>query len=167
MMKKKRILIALVVVVSLTVACGLSGGGNRTEPQAAETPGNGEQVQGPTDAPMEAPTEVLPGEPFLDVLGIGQVSLLTEVQGGGEMPLFAWGPVAGADRYQVVVFDEAGEPYWAWEGAQTQVYMGGAESQPPADSSGPVVGAGYTWAVVAYDANGQILASSELRFISP
>lgn len=167
MMKHTRPLIALVVVILLTIACGLSGGGNETEPQAAKTPGNAEQVQSPTDALTESPTEVPPGEPFLDVPGISQVSLLTDIQGGEEMPLFAWEPVTGAERYQLVVFDEAGEPYWAWEGVQTQVYMGGAESQPPADSDGPVVSAGYTWAVVAYAANGQILASSELRSISP
>ena len=165
-MKLTRPLIALVVLVLMAVACGLPAGGNGDAPQAGTTPIDGGQVQSPTEAVNEAPGEAQ-GEPFLNVPGIGQVILLTDVQGGGEFPLFAWEPVSGAERYQLVVFDEAGEPYWAWEGAQTQVYMGGAESQPPADSSGPVISAGYTWAVVSYDASGQVLASSELRPISP
>jgi hypothetical protein len=75
--------------------------------------------------------------------------------------------VPGADRYQLLVFDEAGQSYWAWEGSKTQVYMGGTEAQPAADASGPSVAAGYTWAVVAYDAAGNILASSGARPISP
>jgi hypothetical protein len=165
-MKHRRSLITLVVMVLVAVACGLPFGGNGAEPQAGTTPASGEQVESPTEAPTNVPTEV-PSEPFLSVPGIGRVNLLTDVQGGGEKPSLAWESIPGADRYQLVVFDEAGEPYWAWEGAQTQVYMGGSESQPPADSSGPVVGVGYSWAVVAYDANGQITASSELRPVSP
>lgn len=162
-MRHIRPLIALVALVCIVLACGVPAGGNGDAPQAGTTPEDGGQAPSPTDVVNEAP-----GEPFLNVPGIGQVSLLTDVQGGGEFPLFTWEPVPGADRYQLVVFDETGEPYWAWEGAQIKVYMGGAaESQPPADSSGPVVSMGYTWAVVAYNASGQVLASSELRPISP
>ena len=162
MMKHIRPLLALVVMVLLAVACGLPAGGDGAEPQSVTSPVNTEQVESPT----EAPTDV-PGEPFLSVQGIGGINLQTEVQGVGEKPLFVWESVSGANRYQLIVFDETGEPYWAWEGAQTQVYMGGSESQPPADSGGPAIGASYSWAVVAYDANGQIMASSELRPISP
>ena len=161
-MKHMCSLIALLVIVLVLVGCGLSGGGNETSPTIESTQESGEQVQSPTDAPTEAQ-----GEPFLNVPGVGSIHLFTDVQGGGEKPLFAWESVSGADRYQLFVFDEAGEPYWAWEGTQTQVYLGGSDSQPPADSSGAAVGAGYHWAVVVYDSNGQVLASSELRSISP
>ena len=166
-MKLTRATLAFLILLLAGLACGLPAGGNGNESQAAETPGNDEQAQNPIDAVTDVPIEVPSGEPFLDVPGIGQVILKTDVQGVGEMPLLAWESVAGAERYQLVVFDEAGEPYWAWEGTQAQVYMGGSESQPDADSSGPVIAAGYAWAVVAYDAGGQILASSELRSISP
>lgn len=164
-MKHRRLLIAFVAIVLLAVACGVPAG-NGTEPQAGTIPAGGEQVESPTEAPTKLPTEI-PGEPFLSVPGIGRVTLLTDVQGSGEKPLFAWESIAGADRYQLIVFDEAGEPYWAWEGAQTQVYMGGSESQPSANSSGPAIGAGYSWTVVAYNVNGEIVASSELKPISP
>jgi len=81
--------------------------------------------------------------------------------------LFAWEAVSGTSRYQLYIFDEAGEPYWAWEGTGTQIYMGGTDAQPPNDSSGPSIDAGYTWAVAAYDSDGKILAASEIRSISP
>ena len=161
-MKHTRPMIALVVLFFMVVACGRSAGGNESNPMTGPTLESGGQAESPT----KAPTEVL-GELFLSASGIGRINLLTDVQSAGEKPLFKWEPVSGTDRYQLMVFDEAGEPYWAWEGAQTQVYMGGSESQPPADSSGPSVGAGYSWAVVAYDASGQILASSEIKPISP
>ena len=165
-MRHIRPLITLVALVCIILACGLPAGGDGDAPQAGTTPEEGGLAQVPTEAVNEVPGEA-PGEPFLNIPGIGQVSLLTDVQGGGEFPLFVWEPVSGADRYQLVVFDETGEPYWAWEGIQTQVYMGGSENPPPADSSSPAVSMGYTWAVVAYDASGQILASSALQPISP
>ena len=49
----------------------------------------------------------------------------TSITGTGFKPLFQWESVSGAGRYQLTVFDEAGEPYWAWEGAATQIYVGG------------------------------------------
>ena len=165
-MKHTRLLIALVVMVLVAIACGLPSGGNGVESQSGTTPVSSEQIESPTEALTKVPTEI-PSEPFLRVPGIERVNLLTDVQGGGEKPLLAWESIPGADRYQLIVFDEAGEPYWAWQGSQTQVYMGGSESQPPADSSGPAVGAGYRWAVVAYDAKEEIVASSELKPISP
>lgn len=161
-MKHMRPLIALIVIALMTIACGVSAGGNGNTPQVEITLENGEQLESQNEAPTEVQTE-----PFLNAPGIGQIRLLTEVQNVGEKPLFAWESIPGANRYHLIVFDETGEPYWAWEGAQTQVYMGGSETQPPADSDGPLVGAGYAWTVVAYDANGKILASSELRSISP
>jgi hypothetical protein len=158
-MKRTRPLIALVVLVLMTIACGLPAGGNGDASQAGTTPVDGGQSQSPTEADIQ-------GEPYIDVPGIGSIQLLTNVQGGGEKPLFSWKAVSDADRYQLIVFDENGEPYWAWEGMQTQVYMGGSEGLPDADSSGPSIAAGFHWAVVAYDASGQVLASSELRPIS-
>jgi hypothetical protein len=108
-----------------------------------------------------------PAQPLLAAPGLGSIKLLTPLEGGGIRPLLAWDAVPGAERYQLLVFDEADQSYWAWEGGKTQVYMGGTEAQPAEDASGPSITAGYTWAVVAYDAAGNILASSGTRPISP
>jgi len=159
-MKLIRATFAFSFLLLAGLACSVSGGGNETSPTIGTTPVSGEQVQSPTEA-------VVKGEPYISARGIESIHLFTEVQGVGDKPLFSWESISGAERYQLVVFDENGEPYWAWEGTQSQVYMGGSESQPPADSSGPSVAADYHWAVVAYDANGQALASSELRPVSP
>lgn len=116
--------------------------------------------------PTATPTEI-PAEPFLSATGILPLKLLTDIAGAGAKPLFQWDAVPAADRYQVIVFDESGDPYWAWEGTQTQIYMGGTQEQPPVDSSGPSIGWGYTWSVVAYGSDGKLLAASEVRSISP
>jgi hypothetical protein len=112
------------------------------------------------------PTEIQ-GESFLSAPGIANIKVLTDIEGVGAKPLFAWEATANAERYQLIVFDEAGEPYWAWEGIKTQIYMGGTDTQPPDDSSGPSIDEGYTWAVVAYDSDDRVFAVSEVRSISP
>lgn len=161
-MKHTRPLIALSLMVFMAIACGLPAGVNGDTPQAGATPVNGGQVE----SPKEAQTEVQ-GEPFISAPNITYIQLLTDIEGAGGKPLFAWEVVSGASRYQLIVFDEAGEPYWAWEGTRTQIYMSGTDAQPPNDSSGPSIDEGYTWAVVAYDSDGKISAASEIRSISP
>jgi hypothetical protein len=154
---KNTALLTLVMVLALTAACAAPAA-QQPEAPAAVTG----QVESPTSAALETPAP-----PLLAAPGLGSIKLLTALEGGGARPLLAWEAVPGADRYQLLVFDEAGQSYWAWEGGQTQVYMGGAVTQPPEDTSGPSIAEGYTWAVVAYDTAGNILASSGSRPISP
>jgi len=152
-----RFFITVTILLLSILACGTSSpaGGDESQPEA------------PTNVPTAEPTEIPQGEPFVSVPGFESIELLTDITGVGEKPLFKWDAVTDAGRYQLIVFDEAGEPYWAWEGTKTQIYMGGTDEQPPADSSGPSIEAGYTWTVVAYNAEGKVIAASEVRSISP
>ena len=122
----------------------------------------------PTQPQVDEGTQVdePQGEPFITGPNIANIKLLTDTQGVGEKPLLKWDAVENADYYQLVVFDEVGRPYWAWEGNTTQIYLGGTDVQPPENSSGPFISNGYSWAVVAYNAEGQVIASSAIRSIS-
>lgn len=160
-------LIAVAVIVLMTGACGSPRDANEDRVPSGTAPDSNSPV--PTlDAltPTAAPTEV-PADRLISAPGVADIPLLTGIAGAGAKPLFAWEPVNDAKRYQLIVFDETGEPYWAWEGAKTQIYMGGTETEPPEDSSGPFIDTGYTWAVVAYGSDEQIVATSEVRPISP
>lgn len=149
-MKNNRLYIFVAVVMLSVLACGLPVGGS----------GN------PSNEPTN-PANSVQSTPFISAPSMANIKLLTDVKGGGEKPLFAWNTVSGASRYQLIVFDNGGDAYWAWEGTKTQVYMGGTDTQPPSDSSGPSIGVGYSWTVVAYGSNGKVLATSEVRPISP
>jgi len=147
-MKHIQLFFTLILLLSLSAACGAPADAGETAPDA----GNSNEDQ---------------GEPFLSVPGVADIKLLTDVDGAGEKPLFKWEAVTGAARYHLILYDEAGEPYWAWEGTSTQIYIGGVPFEPSADSSGPSIEAGYSWAVVAYDADGNVLAASKIKPISP
>lgn len=148
-------IMGLLMLSAVISACGVTSPGGQTDiPATAEI----------SDQPQ---IEEAAGESFITGPGLESVKLLTPVDGAGEKPLFAWEAVSGAGYYQLVVFDEAGKPYWAWEGNGTQIHLGGTQDQPPLESSGPVIESGYSWAVIAYDAQGNVLASSDVRPISP
>jgi len=148
---------AVAVLLISVLACGTlsQAGGEESQPEA------------PTIIPVIEPTEGPQGEPFISVPGIETIKLLTNVTEAGGKPLFTWEAVTGSSRYELIVFDETGEPYWAWEGTKTKIYMGGTDEQPPAESSGPSIEAGYTWTVIAYNVDGKVIAASEIRSISP
>ena len=150
-MKINRLYIFVAVVMLSVLACSLPAGGSGS-------PSN----SGPTNE-----SGGVQGTPFISAPAVANIKMLTDVKGGGEKPLFAWDAVPGASRYQLIVFDDGGEAYWAWEGTKTQIYMGGTDAEPPADSSGPSIGAGYSWTVVAYGSDGKVLAASVVRPISP
>jgi hypothetical protein len=152
----------VLMAVLITSCAGAPKSGNQDQPATATAVAS----EIPAASPTIAPTEI-PVEPFLSAPGVANLNLLTDIENAGNQPLLQWEAMSGAERYQLIVFDEAGEPYWAWEGTKTQIYMGGTQEQPPADSSGPSINSGYTWAVVAYDADGKLLATSEVRSISP
>jgi hypothetical protein len=91
---------------------------------------------------------------------------LTATEGVGLRPTLAWEPVDGAAAYFLVVKDASGEAYWAWDGSETSVPLGGAEF--PADfGNGPTIGPGYSWSVSAYAVDGAFVAISGDRPVSP
>jgi hypothetical protein len=153
-MKRSRFFLISGILILSTLACNLSSGGSGTQPGGAATPASGNQPQSKS-------------EPLLSAPGLGTVQLKTDTQEVGAKPLFQWEAVANAARYQLILNDASGAPYWAWDGTGTQVYLGGGESPPPADSAGPTLEAGSTWAVIAFDSSGKVIASSEVRSISP
>lgn len=155
-MKIQHLFLAILVLVLATLGCRSSTLGATSEPVGVASM--------PTEVKVEEETQA---EPFVKGPGIASLKLLTGQSGVGEKPLLRWEAVSGANFYQLVVFDEAGKPYWAWEGKATQIYLGGTQEQPPADSSGPVIGSGYSWIVIAYNAEHRAIASSEKRPISP
>jgi len=95
-----------------------------------------------------------------------EIVLLTPTQAAGRHPKFEWQPVAEAVRYSVVVRAD-GKPYWAWEGSETLVYLGGAHKPPPADRICPMLIRPMEWYVTAFDAQGKIIAYSKRRPIAP
>jgi hypothetical protein len=105
-----------------------------------------------------------PGEPF--IAGVDTIEQTTAASGGGIRPLLAWTPVEGAGAYVVMVYTEAGEPYWSAFTSESSVYVGGP-LQIPAGRTGPNVAPGYTWSVYAEDSDGSLLAASPLREIAP
>jgi hypothetical protein len=140
------------------MACGTSA------PQESNAPATTTSIP---VTPTVQPTEEIQGEPFITAPNLLHLKLITSPQGAGEKPLFQWEAVPDASYYQLVVFDETKKPYWAWDGRAAQIYLGGTEEQPSADSSGPVIDQGYSWAVVAFDEQNHVIASSEVRTISP
>jgi hypothetical protein len=163
-MKHIQLLMTLVVIVFLAAACSAPASGNVAAPESAATPAavKTSLPASPTAAPAEVQVT-----PFLSAPGLASLKLLTSAQNAGAWPLFEWEAVPGAQRYQLIVFDETGDPYWAWEGTKSQVYMGGTDLQPPDESSVPSIQPGYTWVVVAYDPADAVVAASEIRPISP
>jgi len=100
------------------------------------------------------------------LVGADLVIQLTPTQGVGVRPILDWEAVEGAGSYFLVVKDDAGTPYWAWEGSETAVPLGGA-AFPQDYGNGPTIGPGYTWSVSAYAADGTFLAISGDRPVSP
>ncbi len=108
------------------------------------------------------------GEPLGGDAAPGEAVQLVapEEQGAGETPTFEWEPVEGASTYRLVVLNAEGQATWAWEGAETSVPLGGVADRPEG-SEGPVLTPGSSWSVAALDAEGHVLAASELRPVSP
>jgi hypothetical protein len=107
-----------------------------------------------------------PGEP-LD-LGLASVTLLSPATtGAGERPAFSWVAVDGAASYALAVVTTEDEPLWAWQGAETEVILGGWSTPPPAEAFGPLLLGDANWFVVAFDAAGQPIANSVIRPVAP
>lgn len=123
-----------------------------------------------TSAPQPTPTASLPPpdrRPLFERVGAVPITLLTPEEGVGQHPKFEWQPVQGATRYVLLLITTDDKPYWAWEGTETAVYLGGGSEPPPADSIGPILLRPMKWYVLALDANGKLIGYSEPRPIAP
>jgi hypothetical protein len=108
-----------------------------------------------------APTglPLVEGVPVIGVLGPPE-------EGAGEVPLFRWAPVAGASRYTVAVIGPNG-PLWAWQGEETEIYLGGLPFERPPGWPGPVIAPGSCWSVIARGDDGHVIAVGAFLPISP
>lgn len=104
----------------------------------------------PESTPPTAPPTTQPAaEPEPLLAGFDELIELTVASGEvPDRPVLSWTAVDGADHYGVYVYAPNGEIYWAWQGRETSVTLGGAIGDAP----GPAVADGMTWAVIAYDA---------------
>ena len=107
------------------------------------------------------------GEPFAPFSGLDTIELLTSTSGVGQKPNFEWSAVDGAASYTLFLNFSDGQPYWTWIGEANSIYLGGYDSPPPADAAGPILLDGMSWAIIAFNAEGNVIASSILQPISP
>ena len=105
------------------------------------------------------------GQPLIE--GLPSITALGPPErDAGDAPLFSWDPVPGTARYSLAVLGPDG-PLWAWQGEETEVYLGGLPFERPPGWAGPVIVAGSCWSVVAHDAAGHVVAVSEFLPVSP
>lgn len=105
------------------------------------------------------------GEPFVE--GLTEIVVLGPSSSeAGEAPLFRWEPVDQAATYDLVVLGPEG-PLWAWQGAETEIWLGGLPFERPPGVSGPSVVDGTCWSVVARDSDGHVVAASAFLAVSP
>ncbi|MCL4473663.1 MAG: hypothetical protein M1539_04235 [Actinobacteria bacterium] len=116
---------------------------------------------GSVEAGGESSNELIsPGLPAIELVA-------PAVTGAGEVPAFEWKPVDGAVSYRLVILDGGGNVLWAWTGPDTKVNLGGLQFERPEGVGGPVLTSGSSWSVVAFDANGNPVATSNIRSVSP
>lgn len=171
-MKNLKIILLLVVIFSTALACSLTSGGEQStgsnQPASNNNASSSTQNANTMDTDSDQPGANVEGESYLpDIIGLPGITLLTPTENAGVKPLFEWSPVEGADWYSLVLTNSEGKNYWAWMGSKTSIYLGGTTTQPDDNAAGPILQPGMTWAVIAYDADGKILAASHIRPISP
>ncbi len=183
-MKTLKITLLTSLLVFAALACSLGGGGENagTQPTSgagsqvapAATSDNGTTI--PTEPGQASPGTQEAGEEnggasksqvYLPGVQLREIALLTPASGAGAKPFFEWEPVEGADWYGLVVKTADGQPYWAWMGRQTSIYMGGTSEAPREDAAGPRLIEEMFWAVVAYSADGKVIAASLLQPVAP
>ena len=126
-------------------------------------------VPSTTTAPAPTSAEVAADQPGQAIdLGLAPLQLLAPATtAAGNRPTFQWAAVEGATSYLLAILDAANNPVWAWQGAATQVILGGWDQTPPDDAPGPLITAPGQWFVVAVGADGVPIANSVLRPITP
>jgi hypothetical protein len=153
-----RIRNVLTVVAALVVAAGCAG----TDPAA---PGGGAAAPvgaGPASTAGSGDARSAIARPAL-LADLASVELHEPpLTNAGPVPVFAWTAVDGAATYRLTVLGPDG-PRWGWEGPETSVRYGAVEDGQP----GPVIVPGSWWSVAAVDADGELLAASDLRPVSP
>jgi len=163
--RRHRTLLVAVGVLLLTTACSTGDGGAEPAPPTTATTATAQSSTVQKATTTTTTTSIAPqNEPLL--VGADPVIQLTPTEGVGVRPNLDWEAVEGADSYFLVVKDDAGVPYWAWDGSETSVPLGGA-AFPEDYGNGPTIGPGYTWSVSAYAADGTFLAISGDRPVSP
>jgi len=170
---RHRTLVVLAGVLLVGGACSTGDGAAEPTPvtTSATAPTSSSATTASSSATTTTPATTTPAstaspqnEPLL--VGAEPVIQLTATEGVGIRPTLAWESVDGAASYFLVVKDESEVAYWAWDGSETSVPLGGAEF--PADfGNGPSIGPGYTWSVSAYAGDGTFLAISGDRPVSP
>jgi hypothetical protein len=169
MRQYKTHLLFIVIALAATLGCNLpSLAGQQpaiATPASPQTAAPAAHSPAPPASPTSAPTPNL--SRLLERIGAARIALLTPTEGVGAHPRFEWQPVPGAARYTLLLLDAEGRPYWAWEGAETAVYLGGGSQPPPEDSAGPILLRPMQWYVLAFDAEGKIIGYSEKRPIAP
>lgn len=158
-------LLALMAIMSLAVSACSSGGEPAASPEAsvAVDDDSTATVSGPEGDDSVATGAVEADETDLGAVVIFDV-LVTEPSVAGPHPELAWSAVDGAASYDLIVLDGAGDPYWAWSGEATSVYLGGVQNP---DAVGAWVFEPLTWIVTARDSDGQPLAMSERAELLP
>ena len=108
-----------------------------------------------TTAPIDSEATI-DLEPLID--GVDVIVATTPAIVSSLRPSLVWEPVEGASRYELVVLDEAGKPYWYWSGTDSQVKLGGGDFSD--FGLGPIIGVGYSWSVAAFGSDENLLAIS-------
>ena len=99
--------------------------------------------------------------------GTDKIVQTTKTKRAGSHPILRWKKARGATQYLVVVQTPDKKPYWTWQGTTTNVRLGGGPSKAPATSDGASLTTKLFWFVIALDAEGTAVASSERRPITP
>lgn len=165
---------ALMVVLALLTACSSGGSPGVTSvpgptstqlPAATTTTTTTEEKATLTTPPtVSAPSTsvvTVSAEPLFPGLDLAPISLVTPGSGEGPRPMLRWEPVDGAATYTVLVMDAGGERWWSWSGSETEVVLGGVDTQ--SDVGGPVAGDGVTWVVFAFDPDDVLVGVSSRR----
>lgn len=119
----------------------------------------------PEPDPTATPVPEIADVPALPLANGVAIEQLTARSGGGTRPVLAWNPVAAADSYSVVVYDAQGAAWWSWAGDDTQVVVGGVDTE--ANIGGPRADTGVRWSVFAFDTEGNLVGASPKRSLEP
>lgn len=156
--------IVCLVAVGLA-ACGDDGGGGAPAPST--TPTDPVVTSGESEPPTTLAENGAGSGDLRAALiagGVGEITLHSATEGGPH-PTLAWDPVEGATGYQLFVHDGEGRPYWAWSGSDTSTRLGGGDRVEANQTA--LLHEPMTWSVVAFDAEGGLVAVSAVAPVAP
>jgi hypothetical protein len=155
----RRTLLPVVIVAGLALAACGSGGSDASDQSGADNTAR------PTGAASGSGTPTVLERPAL-FADLPEVTLLTPgAEDAGLVPEFSWEAVDGAASYRLSVLGPD-RPLWAWSGTGTTVSLGLREG-PSEAVPGLELPPGSWWSVAALDDDGQVVAVSALRSVSP